>query len=148
MQNLCQLKVICKFISRHEQWTACKTCRLSVSGDFLIISVGSCWGPPWLTNSNICLFMTLCLYSDFLLYCIHKVEHKNCMRARFIVFFYLWNKAIIILRCHVLRHHFSYLRIHVQNGNGVLKGLVPCLKCMKLVYWVLQASLDLYYYLK
>ena len=91
MQTLCQLKVICKFISRHEQWTACKTCRLSVSGDFLIISVGSCWGPPWLTNNNICLFMTLCLYSDFLLYCIHKVEHKTCItRPRFIVFFLVY----------------------------------------------------------
>ena len=31
----------------------------------------------------------------------------------------------------------------VQNGNGVLNRLVPCLKCMELTCWVLQASLDL-----
>ena len=36
----------------------------------------------------------------------------------------------------------------VQNGNWVLNQLVLCLKCMKLACWVLQASLDLYYYLR
>ena len=35
--------------------------------------------------------------------------------------------------------------IQVQNGNGVIKMLVPCLKCLELVCWVLQASLNKYY---
>ena len=33
-------------------------------------------------------------------------------------------------------------------GNGVLNRQVPCLKCMELACWILQASLDLYYHLK
>ena len=33
------------------------------------------------------------------------------------------------------------------SGNVALNRLVTCLKCMELACWVLQASLELYYYL-
>ena len=63
-------------------------------------------------------------------------------------FFFVWfvsNKSLsqIILRSNILRHHFYLpkVTIQVQNGNGVLKRLVPCLKCMELACWVLQSSL-------
>ena len=38
--------------------------------------------------------------------------------------------------------------IQVQNGNGVINRVVSCLKCIELACWVLQSSLDLYYYLR
>ena len=56
----------------------------------------------------------------------------------------------IILRSNILRHHFYLPKviIQVKNSNGGLKRLVPCLKCMELACWVLQASLNLYYCLR
>ena len=47
----------------------------------------------------------------------------------------------------VLRHHFHLPKVivQVQNGNGVLNRLVPCLKCMELAFLVLQDSLNMYY---
>ena len=56
----------------------------------------------------------------------------------------------IILRSNILRHHFFLPKviIKVQNGNGVLSRLVPCLECMKVAWWILQLTLDLYYYLR
>ena len=50
----------------------------------------------------------------------------------------------------VLRHHFYLPKviIQVQNDNRLLKRLDPCLKCMELACWVLQASLDQNNYLR
>ena len=52
------------------------------------------------------------------------------------------------LRNKVLCHPFYLPKviIQVQNGNGVLNRLVSYLKCMELACWVLQASLELYYF--
>ena len=54
----------------------------------------------------------------------------------------------IILRSNILRHHFYLPKVQVQNGNGVLNRLVPCLRCMKIACWLLQVILDLYYYIR
>ena len=46
---------------------------------------------------------------------------------------------------------FTYLSkviIQVQNDNWVLNRVGSWLKCMELAWWVLQASLNLYYYLR
>ena len=48
--------------------------------------------------------MTLCLYSDFLLYCIHKVEHKNCItRPRLIVFLVYETNKQALSYGHILK---------------------------------------------
>ena len=40
------------------------------------------------------------------------------------------------LRSKVLRHHLYLTKviIQIQNANGALNSLVPCLKCMELAY--------------
>jgi hypothetical protein len=54
---------------------------------------------------------------------------------------------LVTLQQIVLKSIFTYLP-KVQNANKVLNRVVPWLKCMKLACWVLQASLNLYYYLR
>ena len=57
--------------------------------------------------------------------------------------FSTYTKAKLFLETMFFVIIFTYLQ--VQNGNGVLNRLVPCLKCIELACWVLQATLDLCY---
>ena len=58
--------------------------------------------------------------------------------------------CLSLLKPNYLCHHFYLPKviIQVQKGNGVLKRVISCIKCMELACWVLQASLNLYYYLR
>ena len=71
-----------------------------------------------------------------------------------------WNQSVsifffclqyVLLKPNYFKKHHFYLPkviIQVQNSNGVLNRLVRSLKWTELACWVLQASLDLYYYLR